>query len=147
MHFQMFMAYINWLTNLLAPGRCSYTLKLVIFKLISRMNMFLWNNPVNTTRPHWWQANISSRNGLMLSGNKLLPEPILTRQLTSCSVARLQVSYFLIPYGRHVIKLNITFLSLYLLWSDVIRDYSDYGLSQWEEGLLCKPSPIGRTHT
>ena len=33
---------------------------------------------VNTFWPHWWEVNIGPGKGLMLSGNKLLPEPILT---------------------------------------------------------------------
>ena len=34
---------------------------------------------VNATRPHWWSINIASGNGLVLSGNKPLPEPMLNQ--------------------------------------------------------------------
>ena len=33
---------------------------------------------VNATEPHWWYVNIGSGNGLVPSGNKPLPEPILS---------------------------------------------------------------------
>ena len=43
---------------------------------------FLWNcyhyNQVNATTPHWSLVNIGSCNGLVPSGNKPLPEPMLT---------------------------------------------------------------------
>ena len=32
------------------------------------------------TEPYWWQVNISSGNGLMLSGSKSLPKPVSVRQ-------------------------------------------------------------------
>ena len=42
------------------------------------LEYFLWNCPlVNTTSPHWWLVNIGSGNGLVPSGNKPLPEPML----------------------------------------------------------------------
>ena len=38
----------------------------------------MWNCPqVNATRPHWQLLNIGSGNGLVPSGNKPLPEPML----------------------------------------------------------------------
>ena len=41
---------------------------------------FMWNCPqVNATRPDWWQVNIGSGNGLVPSGKKPLPEPMLTQ--------------------------------------------------------------------
>ena len=40
---------------------------------------FLWNcYQVNVTTPHWSLVNIGSGNGLVPSGNKPLPEPMLT---------------------------------------------------------------------
>ena len=40
---------------------------------------FLWNHSqLNATRSHWYLVNIGSGNGLVLSGNKPLPEPMLT---------------------------------------------------------------------
>ena len=32
----------------------------------------------NAIEPHWWKVNIDSGNVLVPSGNKLLPEPMLT---------------------------------------------------------------------
>ena len=34
---------------------------------------------MNATRPYWWSVNIGSGNGLVPSGNKPLPEPMLTK--------------------------------------------------------------------
>ena len=34
---------------------------------------------LNVTRPYWWSVNIGSGNGLVPSGNKPLPEPMLTQ--------------------------------------------------------------------
>ena len=43
------------------------------------LKYFLWNcYQVNATTPQWSLVNISSGNGLVLSGNKPLPEPMLT---------------------------------------------------------------------
>ena len=40
----------------------------------------LWNcTNMNVTGLHWWSVNIGSGNGLVKSGNKPLPEPILTQ--------------------------------------------------------------------
>ena len=44
------------------------------------LDHILWNwASVIATRPHWWTVNIGSGNGLVLSGNKRLPEPMLTQ--------------------------------------------------------------------
>ena len=34
---------------------------------------------MNATVPYWWSVNIGSGNGLVPSGNKTLPEPVLTK--------------------------------------------------------------------
>ena len=40
----------------------------------------LWNCPnMIVTGLHWWSVNIGSGNGLVPSGNKPLPEPMLTQ--------------------------------------------------------------------
>ena len=40
----------------------------------------MWNcSQVDATRPHWWWLNIGSGNGLVLSGTKPLPEPMLAK--------------------------------------------------------------------
>ena len=46
------------------------------------MLRFCWNlldYEMNAKGPHRWQVNIGSGNGLVLSGNKPLPEPMLTQ--------------------------------------------------------------------
>ena len=41
---------------------------------------FLWNSSQeNATEPLWWKVNIGSGNGLVPSGNKSLPDPMLTQ--------------------------------------------------------------------
>ena len=41
---------------------------------------------MNATRPYWWLVNIGSGNGLVPSGNKPLPEPMLTQiNVAKCS--------------------------------------------------------------
>ena len=40
----------------------------------------LWNCPnMKVTGLHWWSVNVGSGNGLVPSGNKPLPEPMLTQ--------------------------------------------------------------------
>ena len=42
------------------------------------LEWFLWNcSQLNDTELAWWLVNIGSGNGLALSGNKLLPKPML----------------------------------------------------------------------
>ena len=55
----------------------------VIFKRVlvfDGLGHLLWNCPnMNVTGLHWWSVNIDSGNGLVPSGNKPLPEPMLTQ--------------------------------------------------------------------
>ena len=45
----------------------------------SWLRHLLWNCPnMNVIGLHWWSVNIGSGNGLVPSGNKPLPEPMLT---------------------------------------------------------------------
>ena len=47
--------------------------------MIDIFKYFLWNcYQANAKTPHWSLVNIGSRNGLVPSGNKPLPEPVLT---------------------------------------------------------------------
>ena len=70
--------------NSLVPGRCCNNFKSTIFKLIIQNSKlgtcceiaFIFNN---ATGPHLWDVNIGSGNGLLPSGNKPLPEPMLTQ--------------------------------------------------------------------
>ena len=43
---------------------------------------------MNVTQPYWWYVNIGSGNGFVSSGNKPLPEPVLTK--ISNAIWRLQ---------------------------------------------------------
>ena len=54
-----------WEVNTLAPKRCGCNLKLVIFKLISRIDSLKNCTQVNATRPQRWSANTGSGNGLL----------------------------------------------------------------------------------
>ena len=68
----------------LAPGRCGSTLELVIFKLRSWIDILCISckiiyTEVKATGPHQWLVNIVSGDGLVQSGNKPLPEPMLTK--------------------------------------------------------------------
>ena len=64
-------------------GVMSVILKSIIFKLIMQISSLclLWNGfQVKAAGPHYWQVNIiGSGNGLVPSGNKPLPEPMLTK--------------------------------------------------------------------
>ena len=69
--------------NSLAPGRCGGNLERFIFKLIIQ-NSTLGTNCeidlrwVNIMELPEWDVNIGSGNGLVPSGNKPLPEIMLT---------------------------------------------------------------------
>ena len=48
----------------------------------------LWNCPnMNVTGLNWWSVNIGSGNGLVPSGNKPWPEPMLTQISCRCMVS------------------------------------------------------------
>ena len=52
---------------------------------------FLWNySCVNVTRPHWWLVNIGWGNGLVVSGNKPLTDPMVTQILVTIYVTKQQ---------------------------------------------------------
>ena len=72
----------QWLQE---QGKCDSNLKLVIFKFIikhidilsiSCVIALVW---MPQLRPHWWLFNIDSGNGLVPSGNKPLPAPVMTQ--------------------------------------------------------------------
>ena len=69
--------------NSLTPGRCGCNLKSVMFKLISRIDILSISCEIAPRwMPQdliWWLVNIGSGNGLVPSGNKPLPEPMLTK--------------------------------------------------------------------
>ena len=67
----------------LAPGRFEWMFRKVILKANFTswwLMYFLWNHHLmNVTQPYLWSVNIGSGNGLVPSGNKPLPEPMLTQ--------------------------------------------------------------------
>ena len=69
--------------NSLAPGKFEWNFSYVIFKhilVIDGLRHLLWNcHNMNVTGLHWRSVNIVSDNGLVPSGNKPLPEPMLTQ--------------------------------------------------------------------
>ena len=75
----MWEPQVNWLS----PKKCSCNSKFIIFHMHINeryLEHFLWNHPhVNATRPHWWLVKIGSGNDYVPSGNKPLPEPMLTQ--------------------------------------------------------------------
>ena len=102
----MYCKAIIPIINSLAPGNCGSNLRLSILKFIPRIDIlrfFLWNCPhVNAKRPHLWLVNNVSGNGLMLSGIKPLPEPMLTHvylaiwhhQTTMCKMHHINVLFY-----------------------------------------------------
>ena len=72
----------NFLVNSLAPGKFEWNLGHVIFKqilVIDGWGMSWYCPNMNVTGLHWWSVNIGSGNGLVPSGNKPLPDPMLTQ--------------------------------------------------------------------
>ena len=59
----------------------SFTEQLPVIILTGNQSIDL----LNATRPHWWVVNIGPGNGLVLSGNKPLPEPMLTQIVVTIS--------------------------------------------------------------
>ena len=58
--------------NSLAPGRCGWNYKFVIFQIHIKdryLNDFVKLLLVNATRPNWWLVNFGSGNGSVPSGN------------------------------------------------------------------------------
>ena len=76
--------------NSLIPRRCRYNLWYALsyhdkynflVHVTDRIPENVWRNrsEVHAREPHWWKVDIGSGNGLMPSGNKSLPEPMLTQ--------------------------------------------------------------------
>ena len=60
--------------------------------------LFMWNCPhVNATKYHLWWANIGSGHGLVPSGNKPLPEPMLNELYMPYGVTRPQLIVYILP--------------------------------------------------
>ena len=74
------VGYMVLSINSLSPRRCDSNSKSMIFKIYRIVAPTVWNSSlVNAKKPHQWEVNIGSGNGLVPSGNKPLPEPILTQ--------------------------------------------------------------------
>ena len=66
--------------NSLAPGKFEWNSNFQIDFSDWWLRHLLWNCPnMNVIGLHWWSVNIGSGNGLVPSGNKPLPEPMLTQ--------------------------------------------------------------------
>ena len=63
--------------NTLAPERCGSNSKSVIFHFLLEFE-FLSTSCLN---PHWWEVNVILGSGLVPSGNKPWPGPMLTRSM------------------------------------------------------------------
>ena len=79
-------AVIDWQSgyafNSLVPGRFENNFQNVFFKLISWIDTLINSCETvlkTTTEPIWREVNIVSGNGLVPSGNKPLPAPILSK--------------------------------------------------------------------
>ena len=63
-----------------------------MFKLIILIVHLQRNSSkVNTTEPHHWEVKIGVDKDLGLSGNKLLPEPMLTPFMSPYGITRSQL--------------------------------------------------------
>ena len=69
--------------NSLAPGQFEWNFTHEIFKQILVIHGWGISGEIalimNVTGLHWWSVNTGSGNGLVPSGNKSLPEPMLTQ--------------------------------------------------------------------
>ena len=71
-------SWIEWVS----PGRFQLNISYANFKLILVIDGWSWGiscENVFVTGPHWWSVNIGSGNGLVPSGSKPLPVPMLTQ--------------------------------------------------------------------
>ena len=84
------MDFLECGINSLTPGRCSWNLKLVICKLISKIKILSISRKIalNGRRAHWWLVSIGSGNGLVPSGSKPFPESMLTRFYDAYGITR-----------------------------------------------------------
>ena len=69
--------------NSLAPGKFEWKFRYVIFKRILVIDGWGISSEIAliwlSLGLHWWSVNIGSGNGLVPSGNKPLPKPMLTQ--------------------------------------------------------------------
>ena len=69
--------------NSMAPGKFEWKFEYVIFEWIFVIDDWGFSCEITlvwmSLGLHWWSVNIGSGNGLVPSGNKPLPEPMLTQ--------------------------------------------------------------------
>ena len=105
--------------NSLATGKFEWNFRYVIFKWILVIDgwgisgeiVLIWMSL------HWWSVNIVSGNGLVLSGNKPLPEPMLT-----------QISRHMASLGHNELT-KINFQFFFLLYFTLVLEYPPHLLS------------------
>ena len=112
---------------------------------------------MNITRPYWWLVNIGSGNGLVLSGNKPLPERILTQViwhhivppdhnefmswswcqvLTWINVDKESWGSVVFTWGRyHSNTQDVCHKNVFRKWH--IQDTITSAMGQWVKCLLC----------
>ena len=80
------LSYFNGILNSLSPGRCGCDLKCLNFKHNLSINIQVTitleqeHMPgMKAREPHWWEVTTGLGNGMVTSGNKPLPEPVLTK--------------------------------------------------------------------
>ena len=79
--FDSSVKFVNiWIVNSLTRGRCKFTAAFLQTQLTNLKNILITTCKIGDCRaePHWWQVDNGSGNGLMPSGKKSLPEPMLT---------------------------------------------------------------------
>ena len=100
--------------------RCSWNVKLVIFKPISRIDMSIpLGNclQMNVARPHWWIINIVSDNGLVLSdNNKPLLSQCWSRSLSPNGLAAMP------QWGKNWVSMKINHDDKYIFFSLLVLD-------------------------
>ena len=98
----------------------------------------LWNCPnINVTGLHWSPGNIGSGNGLVPSGNKPLPEPMLTQISVAIWCHLATMCNILWPehcgcyFADHICKYNFS-MKIILIWF-----MFHWGLFLRAQSLMC----------
>ena len=98
---------------------------------------FLWNcSQVNATEHFWWWFNIGSGDGLVPSGKKPLPEPMLIQIYVAVSVTKPQWVNGNVQRPRHPVS------SIFTCWHVAFSSSSSVVFSAWRLPLSLSP----RTH-
>ena len=99
----LMLVFLVYWVNSLAPSRFWLTFRWSDFQTNFNdwwLSYLPWNYPqMNVTGPFWWLVNIGSGNGLVLSGNKPLPEPMLTQIYVTIGITRPQ--WVKIPQSKY----------------------------------------------